>query len=370
VKFHSNNHISTAGQYLRSYENERYSFFERNFQFLNNIVVPTDAEDFADISFYQAGMNWDTYAQHARAVILRIGQNNWLDVEFERNYTEAKKRGLAVGGYFFFDGRATPQQQANVIFNAMKNKSFELELFIDWEKNYGGLNEGLPNVVKLMQLVEAAGVNCNAVGLYTGYYYFVGNSNPTTHATQYAYLKTRPLWLAWYASAALVKVPAPWSDWTHWQYGTPVSDWGQPTAELDRNRHNGTRAEFEARYLGGVVVPPPAGGTMKGTVQVTANIRDVNNVIVGKVYAGDFMYGEVKTAFGLQRLFFEIVDRADGTVEMFATGSNVAVKTTDGVVILKLTNETDPPPATGLPATLYIATKADMSDKVEYRKVS
>lgn len=242
--------LDYAGKYLRDYEAKRYTFLERNLFWLDrvqSIIVPTDAEQFADVSFYQAGMDWDKYP--GRAVILRIGQNIWADTEFQRNYTEARRRSLAIGGYFFFDGRATPQQQANVIINAMQGKSLELELFIDWEKNYAGASEGLPNVVKLMQLVEAAGVKCKAVGLYSGYYYFTGNSNPTTHATQYAYLKTRPLWLAWYASASVVKVPAPWTTWTHWQFGTPAVAWGQPTAEIDMNKHNGTRAEFTARYL-------------------------------------------------------------------------------------------------------------------------
>jgi hypothetical protein len=247
-----------AGKYLRDYERGRYTFLERNLTFLDqvrSIIVPSNAEQFADVSFYQAGMNWDEYAKHARAVILRIGQNIWQDSEFEYSYREGNG-GAGMGGYFFFDGRATPQQQANVIINAMKDKYLDMELFIDWERNYNGPSEGLPNVVSLMQKVEAAGIKCKAVGLYSGYYFFINNSHPTTNAAQYTYLKQRPLWLAWYAAASVVKVPLPWDTWTHWQLGTLVVKWGQPTAELDMNKHNGTRAQFEQRYIGTVTQPP------------------------------------------------------------------------------------------------------------------
>lgn len=248
-----------AGKYLRDYETFHYTFLERNLFWLDeiqSILVPPDAEEFADVSFYQAGMNWDKYAQHARAAFIRIGQNTWKDPEFETNYTEARRRNIALGGYFFFDGRATPNQQASTIINAMQGKYFELELMVDWERNYGGASEGPKNVVKLMQLVEAAGIQCKAVGIYTGYYWFTGNSNVGVNTEEYAYLKTHPLWLAWYGAAMLVKVPPPWADWTHWQYGTIAEAWGQSGKELDRNKHNGTRAQFASRYLGGVISPP------------------------------------------------------------------------------------------------------------------
>jgi GH25 family lysozyme M1 (1,4-beta-N-acetylmuramidase) len=269
------------GQFLRVYEKMRYTPVERTA--VPSIIVPPDAEEFADVSFWQAGMDWNTYATHARAVILRIGQNVWKDIEFETNYAAAHSVGLLVGGYFFFDGRATPEKQAGVIIAAMQGKYFEMELFIDFEHNYGGQYEGLPNVVKLMQLVEAAGVKCKAVGLYSGYYWFTGNSNASANAAQYTYLKQRDLWLAWYASASIVRVPAPWTNWTHWQYGTPVVSWGQPTQELDLNRHNGTREQFAARYIVGEIFPPEDGEPM---AYFKVNAAELNTRSTG-VYVAD-----------------------------------------------------------------------------------
>src|SRR5574341_424092 len=79
-----------AGKYLRNFETYHYSFLERQ-AWLNRILVPAEAERFADVSFWQAGMDWEQYARMGRAVILRIGQNIWQDTEFEYNYAEAKR---------------------------------------------------------------------------------------------------------------------------------------------------------------------------------------------------------------------------------------------------------------------------------------
>lgn len=250
-----------AGQHLYEYERKRYPLHERFVALLSGrtIALPADAEHFADVSFYQAGMNWDVYALHARAAIIRIGQNVWPDPSFAAFYDAAKSRGIALGGYWFYDGRASPDQQLAVIKKQMSSRSLEMELFVDWERDYGGPYEGLPRVVELMQGIESAGIACHAVGMYTGYYWFVEHSSAITHAAQYAYLRDKPLWLAWYAAASAVRIPQPWTDWTHWQYGTPTLAWGQPTAEIDANYFNGSRAQFEQKYL---KVAPPTGGTI------------------------------------------------------------------------------------------------------------
>jgi len=355
-----------AGKYLREYETARYTWLERNLRVVDFIIVPDNAEQFADVSFYQAGMDWDVYAQHARAVFLRISQGSWQDSEFEENYVQARSRELLIGGYAFYDGRKSPQQQANTIMIAMREKFFDMELIVDWERDYGGPYEGLPNVVLLMKLLEAAGIRCKAVGTYTGYYWFIENSNARTHAAEYAYLKTKPLWLAWYAAAALVKVPLPWDAWTHWQYATLVVDWGQPTAEIDANKHNGTKAQFEQRYLGGEQPPSEPGGIMKGTVSVaSANIRNANNEVVLTAARGSVVYGDVRLAFGLQRLFFTKLYKPDGTIVPYTEERNIAVRDSAGTVILTLEDVPEPTPAQTIPD---LPVSITLGDDVTYGK--
>lgn len=325
--------VDYAGKYLRDYEGARYTFWERNlqaFDVLRSIIVPAGAEQFADFSFYQVGMNWDEYATHARAAILRISQGTWEDSELDTNYAATRRLNILTGGYVFFDGRYSPQQQAQVVINAVKGKTFELEIFVDWERNYQGAYEGLPNVVKLMQLLEVAGVACKAIGLYTGYYYFMENSNATANATQYTYLKACPLWLAWYASEAVVKVPPPWSTWTHWQFGTPAVYWGQPTKEIDMNKHNGTSTQFTERY--GASVPPTEGGSMSVyKVVSTVSFRSSSSTastsnLLGTLNIGDLLTGVLITGVNdpvTQWIHFTTLQRVSGqpqAVDAYCSG--------------------------------------------------
>lgn len=261
------------GEFLRNYKpplvslNATLNFFLAKPVKLYPKAIITQEVMFPDASFYQGEIDFDIMATKTRAIILRAGQNSWVDTQFERNYEEAKIRNLLVGVYWFYDGRASPGAQAALLVSLLRNKEIDMEIFIDWERNYGGGYEGLQNVVAMMQAVEAAGLNVT-VGLYTGYYFFRANSNVIANANQYNYLKDKPLWLAWYTSnPANVLVPAPWTFITHWQFGTPIVRWGQQTLELDMNFYNGTQAEFDSEYEGANMQ------VIRGTALTTVNIR-------------------------------------------------------------------------------------------------
>jgi GH25 family lysozyme M1 (1,4-beta-N-acetylmuramidase) len=245
--------IAYMGEYLRKYKPPRFNLHKAvNYLFTTSVPSITMGVEFPDVSFWQGEIDFSVMAVKTKAIVLRAGQNTWVDTKFERNYTEAKKRGLLVGIYWFYDGRASPGEQAELLISLLGNKKLELEVFIDWEHNYGGAHEGLKNVVAMMQVVEQAGLDIKGVGLYTGYYFFRSNSNPITNASQYNYLKTRPLWEAWYTNNfAEVLVPAPWTSLTSltiWQWGTPSRSWGQESLEIDMNLFNGTDEEFQVRY--------------------------------------------------------------------------------------------------------------------------
>ena len=277
---------------------------------------------FPDVSFYQEEIQYKIMCLQTKAIIIRAGQNLWVDDQFERNYLEAKKCGMKVGVYWFYDGRISPSDQARLLVTILLGKKLELEVYIDWERNYGGGHEGLKNVVAMMELVENAGLDIKGVGLYTGYYFFRGNSNPVTNASQYEYLKRHPLWLAWYTlNPADVLIPAPWSKLTLWQWGTPVWDWGQATKEIDMNWFNGTKQEFESAY-GETTGEPPMTDYVKleSNTSVGRTIRQqtaypvvphimgssIGSLISGKiakalpngkyVYASDIIYQGVKRA--------------------------------------------------------------------------
>jgi GH25 family lysozyme M1 (1,4-beta-N-acetylmuramidase) len=274
-----------AGRYLTLYEGSRYTWSEK---YSHKLSLPVPTETLADLSFYQQGTDWSIYKQNARAAILRLGQGGWKDPAFEQHYQEARENNVALGGYYFFDGRFSPTEQARVAITAMQEKNLELELFVDWERSYSGPYEGLPYVVTLMRMLESAGLNVKGVGLYTGYYWFTENT--ILDRLHYPYLAEKPLWIAWYAATAMVRIPSPWTDWKYWQSGTPVLNWGQPTREIDFNHYNGTPAQFQERYLGATMF-------VEGTVTTAGanlNVRQSANLtapIVGTIPNGTSIYG-------------------------------------------------------------------------------
>lgn len=248
------------GEFLRKYNPPRFNVnIVINYLLTQPAAIVTTEVEFPDVSFWQGEIDYGIMGTKTDAIIIRAGQNTWTDTQFERNCAEAKRTGLLVGVYWFYDGRASPGEQAELLISLLRNKKLELEVYIDWEHNYGGAHEGLRNVVAMMQVVEQAGLDIKGVGLYTGYYFFRANSNPIANASQYTYLKTKPLWLAWYStSPANILIPAPWTSLTHWQRGTPNVDWGQQTEELDMNFFNGTKQEFVQIYGTQTGEPPMA----------------------------------------------------------------------------------------------------------------
>lgn len=231
-------------------------------------------KDFPDVSLYQLEIDYDVMSSKTDALIVRTGQNLWRDPQFENNYTRSKEKGMLRGVYDFYDDRIDTGRQADRIVSQLGSDVPEMEVYIDWERSYGGAHGGLRNVVALMQAIETRlpQVKC---GLYTGYYWLRANSNPIANASQYAYLKTRPLWLAWYTNnPADVLIPAPWTQLTLWQYGTPAEDYGQKSIEIDKNYFNGTIREFYERYNIAPPVPPTPGGKMYFKVtSASSNIR-------------------------------------------------------------------------------------------------
>jgi len=254
----------------------------------------TQQKQLPDVSFYQGFIDWDQFKTQSDAVFIRAGQALYKDVQFERNWSESKRRDIIRGSYWFYDDRADPLKQADLWATLLSASRPEMECMIDWEINYGGAYGGLKNVVKLMQRMEALGFK---TGFYTGYYYFITNSNPVTNAAEYDYLKTRPLWLAWYTlDPSIVLIPKPWQNLWLWQFGTPAAGYvhGTETLNIDMNWFNGTSDAFYYYY--GQTIPQPEGDTeMDYRIKALTNIRtsapggeyrDIGDLLVGDVITG------------------------------------------------------------------------------------
>ncbi len=66
-------------------------------------------------------------------VIIRAGQNNWIDPDFARNWLEAKAAGIPRGAYWFYDPRRDPVSQAAAFCNLVASDPPEGRLWIDLE---------------------------------------------------------------------------------------------------------------------------------------------------------------------------------------------------------------------------------------------
>jgi GH25 family lysozyme M1 (1,4-beta-N-acetylmuramidase) len=195
---------------------------------------------FPDISFWQKNTNFDIMQTKTDYVIIRSGQRNWIDSQFEYNRTNCDRVGLKWGIYWFYDDRSSPAAQADLLYSLFsKGQSRPLEIWCDWEAEYSGVFKGITNVVAFMQSVEQ--LMGMEVGMYTGYYWFMEHTNAITNFSQLNYLKSKKLWLAAYTSdnsntgVSFVRIPRPWKAMDIWQYGTPAIgyDYGVNTMEID-----------------------------------------------------------------------------------------------------------------------------------------
>lgn len=181
---------------------------------------------FPDISFHQGNnVNFNTMRMQTDYLILRAGQGQWLDTCFKRNRDECIRVGLPYGVYWFYDDRVSPAKQAETLYGLLKTHPLPKEIWCDWERTYSGEYGGLDDVVAFMERIESlTGMTC---GMYTGYYWFLENSNKNQYPSQYRYLESKPLWLAWYTDdftengIEKVKIPPPFKEMDVWQYGTP-----------------------------------------------------------------------------------------------------------------------------------------------------
>ncbi|HCR72170.1 MAG TPA: hypothetical protein DIW23_12050 [Anaerolineae bacterium] len=223
---------------------------------------------FPDVSFYQYGyidpprdwtvdryIRFDVMRQMTSAVIIRAGQNLWKDRAFDISWKAAKDAGLARGSYWFYDSRVHPKRQAELWVEALGWDLGELPLWCDFEDNYQGQFAGWKHWFDFIERLKEL-VSHKQIGIYTGYYYWLENTiAKAIPKASLNYFKQYPLWIAAYNNFEPT-VPAPWTDWSIWQYtdngdGKP---YGVASNNIDLNYFNGSEAEFYEFF--GVTTPP------------------------------------------------------------------------------------------------------------------
>jgi GH25 family lysozyme M1 (1,4-beta-N-acetylmuramidase)/SH3-like domain-containing protein len=235
-----------------------------------------------DVSFYQddpgtaQGIDFGKMKQSAGYVIIRAGQNVWIDSDFKTNWRDSKNAGLPRGSYWFYDSRADPREQADLWFSAFEGDLGELPLFADFEESYGGLYTGWRHWKTFLDRLRTL-VGTREIGIYTAYYYWIRNApSATSDAANLEYFHRYPLWVANYGVTS-PSVPKPWTvnEWLFWQY-TDRGDgklYGVESSRIDLNYFNGALTAFQQRFKLSTTPPPPPGPTWYKVTASALNVR-------------------------------------------------------------------------------------------------
>lgn len=225
---------------------------------MTNVIGP-------DVSFYQddpetpQGIDFVKMRASAGYVIIRAGQNSWVDSDFKINWREAKLAGLPRGSYWFYDSRTEPKRQAELWAQQFAGDFGELPLFADFEESYMGPYRGWKNWYTFLERLKTL-INGHEIAIYTAYYYWRDNApNADTQASNLEYFHQYPLWIANYGATEPL-IPKPWAkgQWLFWQY-TETGDgklFGVESKGIDLNYFNGDLAALKARFKLGDTLPP------------------------------------------------------------------------------------------------------------------
>lgn len=226
---------------------------------MTNLIGP-------DVSFYQDDPNTKVQIDFpkmksagASFVIIRAGQNTWVDTDFEYNWKQAGDAGLPRGAYFFYDSRVSPETQVNTWMKAMNGGIPECGAWMDFEDRYGGPHGKESHFREFAERVKDAFPTQVEVGVYTGPSYW------KERIKDFAYWHQYPLWIANY-EVTKPGIPPPWTadEWTFWQY-TDRGDghkYGAESSRIDLNYFNGDEKKFADMFGLSAPLPPTPLRTM------------------------------------------------------------------------------------------------------------
>jgi lysozyme len=212
-----------------------------------------------DVSFYQddpytpVQINFDVMKGKTDFVIIRAGQGNWSDPDFEYNWENAGKVGLLRGAYFLYDSRQNPLVQAQKLKDTLKDRIPEIGIWMDFEERYNGPYSSENNFKAFAEKLKLLYPNFKYFGVYTAYYYWLERIKDFSYWSQYS------LWIANYKTS-IPRVPAPWApdNWLFWQF-TDSGDgasYGVESSRIDLNFFNGDLTKLKQRFGLEVVIPP------------------------------------------------------------------------------------------------------------------
>lgn len=165
-----------------------------------------------DVSHWQGNIDWRKVKNSGVdfAILKAGGSDNGLytDNKFKINYEEAKKQGIPVGAYFFIGKKFNIDnaiRQAQYLLSILKNKSFEMPIFIDVETLNS--NNKISNTKAVVDF-------CDYIEKHNGFIGVYGSDISTfKYMLDYDKMKRFCLWVARYGTK-----PRYAESWHIWQY--------------------------------------------------------------------------------------------------------------------------------------------------------
>lgn len=234
-----------------------------NFQNIIGFDISTwqDSPNIPGVVDFQKMRNYGEFG--ARFVIIKAGQGNWKDQDFDVNWKNSKGV-LSRSSYWYYDNRYPPKQQAEKYFEIIKGDP-EGVCWLDLEDRGDGLYKGWRNWHDFLERFKILYPGAK-IGIYTNFYYFVEMMRGVALAEK-EYFDQYPLWLASYPPDPFepdyrnILVPFPWYESLILQSGTPDIgiETGVESEEIDYNQFNGDEATFYRWFKKVESTPQPPG---------------------------------------------------------------------------------------------------------------
>ena len=233
-----------------------YSFWDKikmkATQFIGgSLLAGNENKVIIDMSFWQDErlIDYETLSKNIDGVILRASYGIWKDTRFDIHRERFQMLGTPVGSYAYIIGNRSPQEQAQVFYDATKDVGINAGWWNDVEDQRPETRLSAPIVDAFMAEIEGLGIA--EVDIYTGVWAWQNIMGSQAHK-----YNDRRLWIANYGRLE-PQMPrgGTWADWFLWQH-TEHGRLPGYDRNLDLNRFRGTNEEFQ-KWIGGVEIPEP-----------------------------------------------------------------------------------------------------------------
>lgn len=133
-------------------------------------------------------------------VILRAGYGNCIsqiDVDFYRNYKNAKENGLKVGAYWYSYANSPDEAllEAKVFCEVVKGLDFDLPLYYDIEENVS-LKQATANIQTFCNYLESQGYFAGVYANANAFNNFIDSSIKSRYTTWLAHWSDKPAFVS------------------------------------------------------------------------------------------------------------------------------------------------------------------------------